>query len=167
MKLIYLYQNLKRDDCGALVEWKLVERSWQPSFYTYQALVAFWNQGAAGSLSVRNSGMTFFRVKYISRQDFVRSRLLWLSTIHRSIRSSSVNIRKDNKYNTLPPSSAVVMKSKNFCFLQPSGPLQACNETALTSIIILCISTIPIRVHEGVQTILRVFVTSDSVEETT
>jgi len=63
--------------------------------------VAFWNQGAAGSLSVRNSGMTFFSVKYISRQDFVRSRLLRLSTIHRSILSSSVNIYKDNNYNNM------------------------------------------------------------------
>ena len=70
-------------------------------FYTYKILVAFWNQGAAGSLSVRNSGMTFFSVKYISRQDFVRSRLLRLSTIHRSILSSSVNIYKDNNYNNM------------------------------------------------------------------
>ena len=32
---------------------------------------------------------------------------------------------------TLPPSCAVVMKSGNFNFLEPSGPLQACNGTAL------------------------------------
>ena len=30
---------------------------------------------------------------------------------------------------TLPPSSAVVMKSGNLNFLEPSGPLQACNGT--------------------------------------
>jgi hypothetical protein len=33
--------------------------------------------------------------------------------------------------NTLPPSCAVVMKSGNLNFLEPSGPLQACNGTAL------------------------------------
>jgi len=32
---------------------------------------------------------------------------------------------------TLPPSCTVVMKSGNLNFLQPSGPLQACNRTAL------------------------------------
>jgi hypothetical protein len=33
---------------------------------------------------------------------------------------------------TLPPSCAVVMKSVNLNFLEPSGPLQACNGTALS-----------------------------------
>jgi len=33
------------------------------------------------------------------------------------------------RLTTLPPSCAVVMKSGNF--LEPSGPLQACNGTAL------------------------------------
>ena len=32
---------------------------------------------------------------------------------------------------TLPPSCAVVMKYRNINFLEPSGPLQACNEIAL------------------------------------
>ena len=32
---------------------------------------------------------------------------------------------------TLPPSCAVVMKSGNFNFLEPSGPLQDCNGSAL------------------------------------
>ena len=32
---------------------------------------------------------------------------------------------------TLPPSCADVMKSENLNFLQPSGPLQACNGTDL------------------------------------
>ena len=32
---------------------------------------------------------------------------------------------------TLPPSCAVVMKSGNLNFLEPSGPLQACNGTVL------------------------------------
>jgi hypothetical protein len=33
---------------------------------------------------------------------------------------------------TLPPSCAVVMKSGNLNFLEPSGSLQACNGAALT-----------------------------------
>ena len=35
------------------------------------------------------------------------------------------------KLTTLPPSCAVVMKSGNLKFLEPSGPLQACNGTDL------------------------------------
>ena len=35
------------------------------------------------------------------------------------------------RLTTLPPSCAVVMKSENLNFLEPSGPLEACNRTAL------------------------------------
>jgi len=35
------------------------------------------------------------------------------------------------RLTTLPPSCAVVMKYENLNFLEPSGPLQACNRTAL------------------------------------
>jgi len=35
------------------------------------------------------------------------------------------------RLTTLPPSCAVIMKSGNLNFLEPSGPLQACNGTAL------------------------------------
>ena len=35
------------------------------------------------------------------------------------------------RLTTLPPSCAVVMKSGNLNFLEPSGPLHACNGTAL------------------------------------
>jgi len=35
------------------------------------------------------------------------------------------------RLTTLPPSCAVVMKSRNLNFLESSGPLQACNGTAL------------------------------------
>jgi hypothetical protein len=35
------------------------------------------------------------------------------------------------RLTTLPPSCAVVVKSGNLNFLEPSGPLQACNRTAL------------------------------------
>ena len=37
------------------------------------------------------------------------------------------------RLTTLPPSCAVIMKSGNLNFLEPSGPLQACNETALVA----------------------------------
>jgi len=35
------------------------------------------------------------------------------------------------RLTNLPPSCAVVMKSGKLNFLEPSGPLQACNGTAL------------------------------------
>jgi hypothetical protein len=35
------------------------------------------------------------------------------------------------RLTTLPPSCAVVMKSGNLNFLEPFGPLQACNATAV------------------------------------
>ena len=35
------------------------------------------------------------------------------------------------KADNLPPSCAVVTKSRNLNFLEPSEPVQACNETAL------------------------------------
>ena len=35
------------------------------------------------------------------------------------------------RLTTLPPSCTVVMKSENFKFLEPLGPFQACNGTAL------------------------------------
>ena len=35
------------------------------------------------------------------------------------------------KADNLPPSCAVVMKSGNLNFLEPSGPLRACNGTDL------------------------------------
>ena len=35
------------------------------------------------------------------------------------------------RLTNLPPSCAVVMKSGNLNFLEPSGPLQACNDTAV------------------------------------
>ena len=41
------------------------------------------------------------------------------------------------RMTTLPPSCAVVMKSGNLNFLEPSGPLQACNGTALPFFIYL------------------------------
>ena len=40
------------------------------------------------------------------------------------------------RLTTLPPSCAVVMKSWNLNFLEPFGPLQACNGTALPYIYI-------------------------------
>ena len=43
------------------------------------------------------------------------------------------------RLTTLPPSGAVIMKSGNFNFLETSGPLQACNETALPLHDSLCV----------------------------
>jgi len=43
------------------------------------------------------------------------------------------------RLTTLPPSCAVVMKSGNLNFLEPSGPLQACNGDCFTfAVIVLC-----------------------------
>ena len=39
--------------------------------------------------------------------------------------------RSVRKADNLPPSCAVVTKFGNLNFLEPSGPVQACNETAL------------------------------------
>ena len=49
-----------------------------------------------------------------------------------STRSISWGRRRPvRKADNLPPSCAVVMKSGKLKFLEPSGPLQACNGTAL------------------------------------
>ena len=47
------------------------------------------------------------------------------------------------RLTTLPLSCAVVMKSGNLNFLEPSGPLQACNGTALLLYIHVYASYIP------------------------
>jgi len=47
-----------------------------------------------------------------------------------STRSISWGV-KAAKADNLPPSCAVVSKSRNLNFLEPSGPVQACNGTAL------------------------------------
>ena len=52
----------------------------------------------------------------------------------REMSTSYISWGKGGRYvrlTTLPPFCAVVMKSGNLNFLQPSGPLQACNGTAL------------------------------------
>ena len=43
------------------------------------------------------------------------------------------------RLTTLPPSCAVVMKSGNLNFLEASGPLQACNGTAVTRTVVRCL----------------------------
>ena len=45
------------------------------------------------------------------------------------------------KADNLPPSSAVVTKSGNLNFLEPSGPLLACNEIDLPFFLICCCYT--------------------------
>jgi hypothetical protein len=44
------------------------------------------------------------------------------------------------RLKTLPPSSAVVTKSGNLNFLEPSGPLQACNGTDLLFYNVNCVA---------------------------
>jgi hypothetical protein len=56
----------------------------------------------------------------------------------RATRGSDVCIR----LTTLPPSYAVVMKSGNLNFLEPSGPLWACNGTALLLEEVMCLHTV-------------------------
>ena len=46
-------------------------------------------------------------------------------------------ISRGGKGDNLPPSCAVVMKSGKLNFLEPSGPLKACNGTALPSVTII------------------------------
>ena len=45
--------------------------------------------------------------------------------------------RPVRKADNLPPSCAVVTKSGNLNFLEPSGPVQACNGTALPFYLII------------------------------
>ena len=44
------------------------------------------------------------------------------------------------RLTTLPPPCAVVMKSGNLKFMEPSGPLQACNGTDLPFLPLTCIT---------------------------
>ena len=48
------------------------------------------------------------------------------------------------RLTTLPPSGAVVMKSGNLDFLEPSGPLQACNGTCSARVWIVLNLTKPL-----------------------
>jgi len=55
----------------------------------------------------------------------------WLRCCYKSAgRSHFLGVKAAGAYG-LPPSCAVVTKSGNLNFLEPSGPLQACNGTAL------------------------------------
>jgi hypothetical protein len=53
-----------------------------------------------------------------------------------------------SKADNLPPSCAVVTKSGNLKFLEPSGPVQACNGTALPGIV-LSVSDSPASTPDG------------------
>ena len=52
--------------------------------------------------------------------------------------------RRCVRLTTLPPSCAVVMKSGNLNFPEPSGTLQACNGTALPFTLLLCPNVVPL-----------------------
>ena len=59
--------------------------------------------------------------------------------------------RPVRKADNLPPSCALVTKSGNLNFLEPSGPVQACNGTALPLYICICVCIyiyIYIYIHE-------------------
>jgi hypothetical protein len=51
------------------------------------------------------------------------------------------------RLTTLPPSRVVVMKSGNLNFLEPCGPLQACNGTAAVPFYCFMSSIYPVRCH--------------------
>jgi hypothetical protein len=51
---------------------------------------------------------------------------------------------------TLPPSCAAVMKSGNLNFLEPSGPLQACNRTSLPFTLTCAVSVVLYACHTWV-----------------
>ena len=55
------------------------------------------------------------------------------------------------RLTTLPPSCAVVMKSGNLNFLEPSGPLRACNGTALPLPFISDVTSRPFRILPSCQ----------------
>ena len=75
------------------------------------------------------------------------------------------------KADNLPPSCAVVMKSGNLNFLEPSGPLQVCNGTALPlpymfgalQIPVIKVSDLPICYTAQVSSCLPIFQDSLSV----
>jgi len=53
------------------------------------------------------------------------------------------------KAGNLPPSCAVVTKSSNLNFLEPSGPAQACNGTDLSYIYMyMCVCVFVVRERE-------------------
>jgi len=49
---------------------------------------------------------------------------------HNGLGVDSASNRNEYQLTTLPPSCAIVTKSGNLNFLEPSGPLRACNGTA-------------------------------------
>jgi len=69
------------------------------------------------------------------------------------------------KADNLLPSCAVVTKSGNVNFLEPSGPLRACNGTALsfTTVTQVKVKTFPVhdmKAYRGVRVWLHSFLTS-------
>ena len=63
----------------------------------------------------------------------------WIDSASNRNESRSISWGKGGRcirLTTLPPSCAIVMKSGNLNFLEPSGPLHACNGTALPYIYI-------------------------------
>ena len=75
-----------------------------------------------------------------------------------STRSISWGQRRPvRKADNLPPSSAVVTKSGNLNFLEPSGPVQACNGAALPFYLSRDLSVLFSVLRSGLPLIFRVF----------
>ena len=62
------------------------------------------------------------------------------------------------KADNLPPSCAVVTKFRKLNFLESSGPLQACNATALPSFVKLAVKwlTVIIKLRNGLRYNIRI-----------
>ena len=87
------------------------------------------NRKVAGSIPASVSGffidIKFFRSHYGPGVDSAANRHEYQEYF------LGVNAAGTLRLTTLPPSCAVVTKSGKLNFLEPSGPLQACNGTAL------------------------------------
>ena len=51
------------------------------------------------------------------------------------------------KADNLPPSCAVVTKSRNLNFLEPSAPVQACNGAAISFFLFIVVTEVYMRIH--------------------
>jgi hypothetical protein len=75
---------------------------------------------------------------YCHLKEEALDRAMWRNRLEEALNLSSDRILNEwvkgsrcVRLTTLPPSCVVVMKSWNLNFVEPSGPLQACNGTAL------------------------------------
>ena len=104
--------------------------AYQAGFHPSRTAVAQWlrccvtNRKVAGSIPAGVSGF-FIDIKSSDRTMALGSTQPLTEMSTRSI--SWGQRRPVHKADNLPPSCAIVMKSGNLNFLEPSGPLRACN----------------------------------------